>query len=266
MSGRFRTLIVVTLLAVIATPAATTQPVAGHLLTLNLDRAASEFQHGTVLLLVLLVIVSSMPLLGVIAALGRWIAVRKSVAATLARCELRSTREGIPYRVAPLPGVSFFTVGVVRPAIFASRAAVRDLSPEAFRAAILHEREHVRRHDPGWRLALALLEAALKPIPPIRRVVSALVLESEFLADQGAIAAGAAREHLFDAMVAAASPSPAHGIGLTNAGVAQRLEALARPSERPQAANAAPLAWVAFGLVAVPLAVHGLFWMGAVCL
>lgn len=70
-------------------------------------------------------------------------------------------------------------------------------------ASEMHERAHQRWHDVAWRFALAILDTAFQPLSWTRQAIDGLRLECEIAADRKALAAGAGREHLFDALVAA---------------------------------------------------------------
>jgi beta-lactamase regulating signal transducer with metallopeptidase domain len=174
--------------------------------------------------------------------------------------------DGTPYYLLESSEIHFFTAGIVRSRVYASSGALEQLKTDAFRAAILHEREHQRSHDVAWRIALATLETAVRPIAPARRSAQALALECEFAADRAALAAGATRGGLFDAVVAASgTPVPQPSAGLSGSATVERLEALA--SEGPAyTANPAPLVGLLLGLATLPIGAHGLFWLGAVCL
>ncbi len=136
----------------------------------------------------------------------------------------------------------------------------RDGDPEQVRAvpwAILHESAHQRRHDVLWRIALAALEAALHPLPAGRRLAANIALEWELAADREAIRAGARREHLFEALVAASiPPSPGAGVALSSVGTMQRLEVLATGQGLPRRNHLAYIGGYLAALALVPLAVH----------
>jgi hypothetical protein len=251
---------------VVGAPLLTLHAVGAHLIEAGENGLPHELRDAAVIALFMLFGASLVPLAH-LPRLGLAWARQRSVVGSLRReSEPRITGDGVAFWLFDSPGVQFFTAGVVRPRIYASAGALEQLDPAAFRAAILHEREHQRGHHVGWRLALAALEAAFRPVAPVRRAVAALALECEFAADRAALAAGAERRHLFEAVVAAAgSASPSVAASLSGAGTLQRLEALASSTE-PANPGKLPLVWLVAGLSTLPLAAHGLVWVGAVCL
>lgn len=266
MKRSSRLLVLLAVAGVIGAPLLTLHAVATHLAGAGENGLPHELRDAAVIALFMFFGASLVPLAH-LPRLGLAWARQSNVLRTLRReSEPRTTGDGIAFWLFASPGVQFFTAGVVRPRIYASVGSLERLEPAAFRAAILHEREHQRGHHVGWRLALAALEAAFWPVAPIRRAVAAVALECEFAADRAALAAGAERRHLFEAVVAAAgSSSPSVSASLTGTGTLQRLEALASSTE-PGNPSKLPLVWLVAGLAALPLAAHGLLWFGLVCL
>ncbi|MBE0609803.1 MAG: hypothetical protein IH609_10510 [Dehalococcoidia bacterium] len=266
MTWSSRLLVLLAIAGVIGAPLLTLHPIATHLIEAGENGLPHELRDAAVIALFMLFGASLVPLAH-LPRLGLAWARQATVLGSLRReSEPRTTGDGIVFWLFASPSVQFFTAGVVRPRIYASVGSLEQLEPAAFRAAILHEREHQRGHHVGWRLALATLETAFRPVAPVRRAVAALALECEFAADRAALAAGAERRHLFEAVVAAAgSSSPSVAASLTGAGTLQRLEALASSTE-PANPSKLPLVWLVAGLSTLPLAAHGLLWVGAVCL
>lgn len=266
MSWSSRLLVLLAIAGVIGAPLLTLHPIATHLVDAGENGLPHELRDAAVITLCMLFGASLVPMAN-LPRLGLAWARQATVLGILRReSEPRTTDDGIIFWLFASPGVQFFTAGVVRPRIYASVGSLEHLEPAAFRAAILHEREHQRGHHVGWRLALAALETAFRPVAPVRRAVAALALECEFAADRAALAAGAERRHLFEAVASASgSSSQSVAVSLTGTGTLQRLEALASSTE-PANPNKLPLVWLVAGLATLPLAAHVLLWIGAVCL
>lgn len=266
MSWPSRLLVLLAIAGVIGAPLLTLHPIATHLLEAGQKGLPHELRDAAVIALFMLFGASLVPLANLPRLGLAWVRQANVLRALRRQSEPRTTGDGIAFWLFASPGVQFFTAGVVRPRIYASVGSLEQLEPAAFHAALLHEREHQRSHHVGWRLALAFLETAFRPVAPVRRAVAALALECEFAADRAAVLAGAERKHLFEAVVAAAgSSSPSAAAGLTGTGTLQRLEALASSSEPANPARM-PLVSLVAALSTLPLAAHGLLWLGAVCL
>lgn len=266
MTRSSRLLVILALAGVLAAPLATIHPLAGHLAAAGPTGLPHELRDATVIALFLFVGGSLVPLSGLVSVAVRWARQACVLGALRAACEPRSTADGVPHYLFQAPGVHFFTAGFFRPRIYASTAALEQLSTGAFLAAILHEREHQRQHHVRWRLALAALETAFRPLPPVRRAVGALALQCEFAADRAALVAGAEPRQLFDAVVAASrSSQPSGSISLSGTGTLERLEALAMSDHQPSGSNES-LFWLVAALAGLPLIAHLLFWAGAACL
>ena len=259
-------LVILALAGIIAAPLATIHPLAGHLRDAGAAGLPHELRDVALIVLFLFVGGSLVPLAGVARVAVTWVRQANVLSGLRAASEPRTTGDGLAHYLFQAQGVHFFTAGFFRPRIYASTAAFEQLSTGAFRAAILHEREHQRRHHVRWRLALAALETAFRPFPPVRRAVGALALDCEFAADRAALDAGAEPRHLFDAVVAASrSLQPSSSIGLSGTGTLERLEALATSEHQPSGSGGA-LFWLVAALAGFPLLAHLAFWAGAVCL
>jgi len=159
---------------VIGAPLLTLHPIATHLVEAGENGLPHELRDAAVIALFMLFGASLVPLAH-LPRLGLAWARQATVLGSLRReSEPRTTGDGIVFWLFASPSVQFFTAGVVRPRIYASVGSLEQLEPAAFRAAILHEREHQRGHHVGWRLALATLETAFRPVAPVRRAVAAL--------------------------------------------------------------------------------------------
>jgi hypothetical protein len=99
-----------------------------------------------------------------------------------------------------VPGA--FCVGLRRPAVYVTTAAVEALDPQALQAVLLHEREHARRHDP-LRFALTrVMCAALFFLPAVAALGEERRTLAEVRADEAATASTAGgREGLARAML-----------------------------------------------------------------
>lgn len=266
MSWQNRCFVLLALIGVITAPLVTAHPVTQHLLAEGGHRLPRELEDGVVLALLMLVGASLVPLGNLALQARRWLPALVAARALRASSEPR-VDGGIAYRLLPVDGVVFMTTGVLRPHIYASSGAQKLLAPEAFRAALLHEREHQRRRHATWRMALTALDRAFRPLPVVRRGLDGMALECELAADRAALAAGARPVHLFDAIVAAngglTGPS---GIGLATTGTLQRLAILAEPGAPRHKTRGHLLIWPIAVLGIFPAAAHALFWLGAVCL
>jgi Zn-dependent protease with chaperone function len=202
-----------------------------------------------------LTLAAALPLLGLSLALVE----RHRASRRLRRVEAAATRRtarGIEYWRFPSDSVTVFVAGAVRPRVYVSSGAEATLSQDGLHAALLHERAHCERGDVLHRQFLHGVDRAFGRLPGVRAAVDAHLFRSECRADEAALAAGADRRALFDAIVAAASPSPAGAASLSSGVVVPRLEALAGVREPVTAIGwRAPVAiasWLAFP----PLAAH----------
>ena len=255
------------LVAVVAVPLFTLHPLEAHLHDAGDAVIPAQFHEVTLIGLLTVVGLSFVPLLLVLALGARCL--RRATALRLlhASAEGECTEGGVAYTLVEIPGVHFFTAGVLRSRVYATTDARQQLPPGVFKAAILHEREHQRRHDVAWRCALAALEAAFCPLPGGRRLTHRVALEWELAADRAALRAGAQPEHLFEALVAASGGQhPAPGVPLSSLGTMDRLEVLATRQPPGHPDPSVRIAGYAAALGLVPLAVHLAFWAGAVCL
>lgn len=266
MKRSSRLIVVLALAAAVTAPLATLHPIAMHLLHAGESGLSHELRDGALLALFVVFGASLAPLANMGKIVMTWTRQVSLLTALRASSEMVVEGDGVTYWFFPAQDVHFFTAGVVRPRIYASSGAREHLDDGAFRAAILHEQEHQRGHHVRWRFALAALEAAFRPVAPVRRAIGALALECEFAADRAALAAGAERGHLFDAVVAASrSPGAGYTVGLSGTGILQRLEALTSGTSERRA-SVRPLAWLVAGLSGLPVVAHALFWFGAICL
>ncbi|MBI5946972.1 MAG: M56 family metallopeptidase [Chloroflexi bacterium] len=216
-------------LILILGPLLALHPAATHLYAAGWSDLSAEIRHPRVFGLVTMALISALPTAGFLLSLLR---------AERGRDHARELFQGsqpaqlgdLRYRRFPSDGVVIFTAGVFRPVAFASTGAERSLRPEQFRAALLHEQSHARRRDILWRLILTAVGRGFAFVPWVRLAVETETLRTECRADDYAIRNGANRRDLFEAIVAAASPSPAIlAAGLTDASVELRLLRLVHP-------------------------------------
>lgn len=227
------------------------------------DLPTSSLDPGF-LALVALSALALWPCLGALAALSHW---RKTAQlfAPVARQASPVTHFGVSYRRINSPGIVLFTAGWRRPAIYVTSGAESAMSPEMFRAALLHEEAHLRAHDSRWRPLLSALGQSFRPIQALRAYTAGLVAASEFAADDEAIRLGAERSALFDAVVLSCPMGSSHP-ALAGGNLAERLAHLADPAQ-PSTSNpsrsgpAALLTWA----VGAPLLAHGLLAAGFLC-
>ena len=267
MSRVHRGLVVLTLLAILGAPLAALHPLAAHLFDAGRPRLPAPLENAAAVAVFMLIGASILPLASLARIFARWVRGTTELRTLSESGNRRHTDDEIEFVLLPSPAVIFFTAGILRPRIYATTGAMNVLTPLAFRAGLLHERAHQRGRDVAWRAALAAIERAFSPVPAVRAAVRSLALDCEFAADRAALAAGARRVDLFDAMVAtsrgvAASPAA----GLAAEGLIPRLTVLADPSApQPQPKLTALIVALA-ALALLPITVHTLFWLGAVCL
>ncbi len=213
-----------------------------------------------------LTVAAALPLLGFSLALVE----RRRANSWLQRVEAAATRRmsrGIEYWRFPADSVMVFVAGVRDPRIYVSLSAERTLSPDGLHAALLHERAHCERVDVLLRQILHAVDRGFGRLPGVRAGIDAYLLRSERRADESALAGGADRHALFDAIVAAASIGTIGAAPLSSGAVLPRLEALAGVREPATAigwrAPVAIAAWLAFPPLAAHLAVLGCArWIG----
>ncbi|TAK75798.1 MAG: hypothetical protein EPO16_08430 [Dehalococcoidia bacterium] len=206
--------------------------------------------------------VSLLPLIGLGRGAVRWIVAERCLTA-LTRQGLPQSSGGVRYVSVPGTQVALFTAGLRQPVIYATAGAEQTLDAGALHAALLHERAHMSHHDVRWLALVSLAEAAVGAFPGARRLFSSLRIEMEWRADSAALAAGARREDLFEAIVGAAGVA-AGGAALSGVGTAERLAWLAQP-ETPPLVSERQAAPVFAGLFGLPLLAHALIWTGIFC-
>jgi Zn-dependent protease with chaperone function len=149
--------------------------------------------------------------------------------ATLAlslRAVIRQLRAGRRFerglkRLGPLPGVprahvvdddapQAFCIGLLRPRIYISRAALELLGNEERAAVLAHESHHARRRDPLRLLVARALAEGLFFLPAVRGLPERYAALAELAADRAATAATGGRRALASALLAFDEhPSPA---------------------------------------------------------
>lgn len=261
-----RAIILLTMVAIVAGPAAALHPLGQHLFDTGQARIPVPMQNAAAVAVAMLIGASLLPLVAMARISVNWLWGSGELHRLSQWGSRRQTQDGIEYFLIDAPQVVFFTAGIIRPRIFVTTGAEHCLAPGAFHAGLLHERAHQLGRDVTWRAALAAIERAFGPFPSVRDAVRSLSLNSEFAADRAALAAGARKEDLFDAMVAAARGMTATPVvGLATSGTLQRLTLLADPSAVQPQPRIAGLVLVMAGLGLLPLVIHAFFWLGAVC-
>lgn len=98
-----------------------------------------------------------------------------------------------PARLRVVPGlpVPAFTVGWLRPRVYAAASLPALLSPGQLRALLAHEGEHLRRLDPLRLSLLRFLALALFWLPALARLAADVADEAELRADDAAARGGA---------------------------------------------------------------------------
>lgn len=242
-------------IGLLGVPFLTLHALATHSSTTSHEGGLAWLRDPGLVIVGALTVAAALPLLGLsLAMLDRYRARRRlwrvQAAAT------RRTSRGIEYWRFPADSVTVFVAGVARPLIYVSSGAESTLSPDGLHAALLHERAHCEHGDVRRRQLLHGVERAFGRLPGVGAAIDAHLLRSERRADEAALAAGADRRALFDAIVAAASGGPTGAAPLSSGAVLPRLEALAGvPDSSPENEWHAPLA-IAGWLAVPPLAAH----------
>lgn len=260
MSRRARMALVGIVLAAISLPVLTAHTLMPAFFVHEHAGTDASF-HLELFPLFILTVVSCVPLAGMMRGATRWIGGRRRLQ-TLTSNGTPASFRGIAFMRIPGDQVTLFTAGLRAPLIYATAGAERQLAPDAFAAALLHEQAHVRHRDLEWLPVVACAEAALGMVPFARKALHALRVAIEWRADRAALVAGAQRQGLFDAIVGAANDIPA-AAALSGVGTVERLRWLADPSVQP--AHEERFAVVLAGLVTPPVAAHALVWTGLVC-
>ena len=143
-------------------------------------------------------------------------------------CQLRAGRrlERELRRLGPLPGAvraqvidheypHAFCIGLFRPRIYVSRAALELLGEHEREAVLAHEAHHARHRDPLRLLVARALADGLFFLPALRRLTERYAALAELAADEAAAGARGGRPALASALLAFDEhPSPAAvGIG-----------------------------------------------------
>ncbi|MGD9933415.1 MAG: M56 family metallopeptidase [Dehalococcoidia bacterium] len=197
-----------------------------------------------------------------------------SVEVLMARRLLRSLQvsaeprasAGVRYWAIPLDTVTFFTAGIRSPRIYASTSAEHTLPPAVFEAALLHELAHCKRGDVWRNVVLGIIDGAGGWLPGVRSALRSFRLRAEHAADNDAIAAGASRRDLFEAIVSVCAPAMPGAVAMSEGNVVPRLEYLAgAPWTPPKVVWRASVSVVLWSVV-LPVAAHVVAVTGLVCL
>jgi len=265
MSRGSRAALVILVVVLLLTPVATLHPVAGHLYDAGPAQLPVELLHPRVFGYLLLGLLAGLPALGFTVALIR-AAHAVGNLRTLARNSWPSQLDALRYRAFDSHAVFVFSAGFFRPVTYASTGAESSLRGAQLHAALLHEEAHKHKKDIVWRLLLVSIGRAFAFLPWVGELVEAEILRTECKADAYAIAHGASRRGLFDAIVAASTASASSvTAGLTDGNTELRLMHLVQP-ETPlpneHARNFVALA----AAVAIPAVVaHGIALVAVVC-
>ena len=263
MNAATRTLLLAAFASVVVLPVLT-----GHALLeegphLHAGVPALGLEHPDTVILLLFTVATSFPLLGLAVVARRLLRATRQVRVVASGGSLHSFR-GIDYVCIAGSEVTLFTAGFRRPTIYVSAGAESSLTPGSFYAALLHERAHAERQDVRWLVLVAALERALTFIPWSKRTFALLRLLVERRADERALAAGASRLDLFEAIVVASGSPVGGGAALSEVGTLQRLSWLAEP--RHEAIDETRTAAVLLAsLMTAPALAHLLAWFGVFC-
>lgn len=253
---RFRSLVLVVagLAATVVLPLAALDALHRHLAQVHMDHTGGVLNEPRMQLQLALFALSLVPVLGAATALARWVRGMRALG-LVTRAGAHASYESLRYRVLTVPEPVFFTAGLIRGRVYASSGARTSLSAEAFRAALLHETAHQDHRDVLARFLLHLCRGAYGWLPKTGAIFDAIALEIECRADDAALAAGASRKGLFEA-IAAASASTRAGVSLASEGVTFRLERLAQVRTITPRIDPRPLAGVVGVAFSIPVLAH----------
>ena len=103
-----------------------------------------------------------------------------------------------------------FCIGLLRPRVYVSRAALALLDGDELKAVLAHEAHHARRRDPLRLLVARALSDGLFFLPVVRRLAERYAALAELAADESAAQGRGGRRALASALLAFdAHPSPA---------------------------------------------------------
>jgi len=256
MTGVSRFALSALVLALLLAPVAAVHPLAVHLYVTGVTRTLGESMELSVVTVVLLAVMSSLPAVFMAAMFVRAMRARRHLD-MLARDSALRIFAGIEYRQLQCQEILVFTAGIWRPTVYVSHGAEQRLAPKTLRAALLHEDAHRQRRDVLWRFMLTAVAESLPFVPSARRIVERELLRAECSADDHAINKGARRLDLFDAIAAASRSSPDPlwvGIGGSTAEV--RLVRLAHPETEIPGEAAKEFAYLAAAVSLPAIATH----------
>ncbi len=264
MSRSTQLLLLLACAGVLALPVVTAHSLQQHLAGLPAEERPSGLLHVESLALAGLAALAGVPLARLGTAVARGVRASGRLKAVAVLAEERSFG-GIPYTRVPGAQVSLFASGILHHRIYVTDAAEGSLRSPALAAGLRHELAHVRLGHLPWLALLGALRHAAVPLPGAARCLDAARLAAERQADDWALAEGAARRDLFDAIAAAGSsglaPAPS---ALGAVGVEQRLRRIAGVEDPPPPLPVLPATLSALGLSSLPLLAHGLLWLGLV--
>ena len=255
MTRPAQVMVLVALAAVVLVPVATL-----HALQLHVTETHAHRPHGTLpdahmLLLASLFVASLAPLFGLLLAVVRWARGMRSLRRLAAASE-EASFNGHPYRRVHGAAPALFTAGIRRSAIYASAPAEAWLSPGAFAAALHHEAAHQQHRDVAWKFLIHLARGAFGWIPGVSRALDRQLLRMECRADDDALAAGASRKDLFDAIALVARGGERPSVSLAGEGVLFRLERLARGGSPMPRQLTGRIGGAMVAVLALPVAAH----------
>jgi hypothetical protein len=252
-----KAVVVSALAGAILMPLASLHALQSHLSQPHAGMLRGALGDAPVVLLLLTFALSFVPAIGVAAAALRWWRGAGQLQSLTSTNEPVNKGE-LPYRRIEAPLPLLLTAGVRRPHIYASTAAENALAESAFAAGLLHEVGHCRHRDVLWLFLLQICRGGYGWLPGVRRLVEQAQLRIECRADDYALAAGASRKDLFDA-ISLISSSGSASAGLSGEGDWFRLERLAwKRSDEPDLDRGA-IAGVVIMVMSLPLAAHMLF-------
>lgn len=265
MSVQWKCLVVIGMAAIIVVPFLTLHAAIEHLV--YAESIALPPRDPGILVLGLFTLVALVPLALVGRALPLMARSARFVSHLTAKAERRCV-QGFDVFVLPCDDLLIFTAGVHRPRTFISEGAIAALNSQEMAAALLHENSHIAAHDTRWRTALSALSRAYAFVPGVRGAIDALQKEAEIRADTRAVASGASRLALFDALVAVGTQGNAERLAVvrfSDGGLESRLRHIAGSEGEASAPAPWLLGWSVASLASIPVAAHALLAYEVIC-
>lgn len=265
MSAEWKLVILAGISAILAVPLLTVHATIEHLL--QAETVGLPPGDPGLAFLLLLSVGSLVPLALAGASLPQVVHSIRVISALTVTGELRCLRRST-ILVLPTEELLIFTAGLVHPRIFVSTGVIATLTPRQMEAALLHEEAHIAAHDTRWRTALSILARAYIFLPRLRNAILSLQNDAEMRADERAVACGASRLALFDALVTVGAIREAHAASATrfnDGALESRLLNIAGSAQDSSTPTPWLFGWSLAGMATLPVAAHVLLAYAVIC-